>query len=106
MKKLLKKLRSNAGETLVELMAAILVFTFASILLFSMITAATNINRAAKESDAAISSELKVAEQKVAANKESGVNVSVKISGTVVDTEAVDLYRKDASSLYSYSLSQ
>lgn len=51
MKKFISRLRSNQGESLIESMAAILVFTLASILFLSMVNGAANINRAAREAD-------------------------------------------------------
>lgn len=51
MKKFISRLRSNRGESLIESMAAILVFTLASILFLSMVNGAANINRAAREAD-------------------------------------------------------
>ena len=53
MKKVIKKLRSKSGETLIESIAAILIFTLASILFFSMVNAAANINITTKEADRA-----------------------------------------------------
>ena len=51
MRKIIKKLKGRAGETLVESIAAILVFTLSSIALLSMISAAADINRTAKTAD-------------------------------------------------------
>lgn len=51
MNNILKRLKSNAGETLVESMCAILIFTFASIIMLSMVSAAADINTKAKEAD-------------------------------------------------------
>ena len=62
MKKLRNKLSSRRGETLVETLAAILIVTFASIILLSMIAAATKLNITAKQHDRAMAAELNVAE--------------------------------------------
>ena len=51
MKKILTRLKSKKGETLVESMAGILIFTFGSIIMLSMVTSAADINTAAKEAD-------------------------------------------------------
>ena len=53
MKNLFHKLRSKAGESLIESLAAILIFTMASIVMYSMVTTAADINRTAKEMDEA-----------------------------------------------------
>lgn len=52
MKTLVHKLRSKAGESLVESLASILIFTMASIILFTMVTTAADLNTKAKEQDA------------------------------------------------------
>lgn len=51
MKQFVKRLKSRSGETLIESLAAILIFTFASIGMLSMITSAMNINKMVEEAD-------------------------------------------------------
>ena len=51
MKQMLNKLKSKAGESLVESLAAILIFTMASIVMYTMVTTASDINLKAKEMD-------------------------------------------------------
>lgn len=63
MNQIFKKLRSKAGESLVESLAAILIFTMASIGMFSMVTAAADINQTAKEADRANQEQMLIAEQ-------------------------------------------
>ena len=46
-----KVLRNKKGETLVETLIAILIFTMASIILYSMVTSAARLNREAKAFD-------------------------------------------------------
>lgn len=59
----MKKLLNNKkGETLVETLAAILIFTMASIVLYSMVTTAANINSEAREHDEMIAGQREVAE--------------------------------------------
>lgn len=53
MKNIIKRIRDKRGETLVESMASILIFTFASIIMLTMISTAADINQAAKEADRA-----------------------------------------------------
>ena len=48
MKTILNRLKSKAGESLVESMAAILIFTFGSIVLYTMVMAAADINGTAR----------------------------------------------------------
>ena len=54
MNKIFKKLRSRKGESLIESLAAILVMTLASVVMYSMVTAAADINTKAKNNDLAI----------------------------------------------------
>lgn len=53
MKKLFLRLRSSRGESLIESLAAILVFTLSSIIFLTMVTSANNINRTVKDEYAA-----------------------------------------------------
>ena len=59
----MKKLLNNKGESLVESLVAILIFTLSSILLYTMLSTATNLNRAAKEADEAHQQQMIYAEQ-------------------------------------------
>lgn len=63
MKQIIKKLRSKTGESLVESLAAILIFTMASIAMFSMVTAAADINKTAKDADRVNQEQMLIAEQ-------------------------------------------
>lgn len=62
MKTFCRRLGDNRGETLLESMAAILIFTFASILLLTMLTTAKEINQAASQWDAAKAADMELAE--------------------------------------------
>ena len=46
-----KKLKSKVGESLIETLCAILIFSMASVVLFSMVSAAADINGKAKAKD-------------------------------------------------------
>lgn len=112
----MKKLLNNKGESLVESLVAILIFTLSSILLYTMLSTATNLNRAAKEADEAHQQQMIYAEQAESligsANPDlpSGVNGSGKVKFTLTDqsvdlfSDNVKLYRLDPDSLYSYAL--
>lgn len=62
MKKIIRRLKSKAGESLVESMAAILIFTLSSIALLSMISASADINRTAKVADEQFQKQMTVVE--------------------------------------------
>lgn len=85
MNNIMKRLRNKAGETLVESMAAILIFTFASIIMLSMVSSAADINTAAKEADHDFYSQMVTIEQA------SGSGTTIKVTFTV-DSSASKLY--------------
>lgn len=112
MKRLIARLRSSVGETLVESMVAILVFALSSLLLYSMITAANEINRITQKSDLERQEQLSIAE---AGNetRPSSVDLSVrstKSGGSTFEPEAsytVHIAQKEtaegeSTALYSY----
>lgn len=101
MKTLMNKLRSHAGETLVEAMAAILVFTLASIMLFTMVNAASTINKQALKSDAEVSAELYFAEEK--RTPESSGECELLIGSSPAEKYEVNIFRSAPGALYSYS---
>ena len=71
MKRILNRLRSKRGETLVEVMASILIFTLSSILLYSMITTANRINAEVRDTEQAQQENLMFA-QKAEGDGEAG----------------------------------
>lgn len=62
MKRWFSKLRSRSGETLTETLAAVLVVSCASVLLATMILAASRLNTSARTQDAALYRALSAAE--------------------------------------------
>lgn len=72
MKKIIRKLKSKAGESLVESMAAILIFTLSSIALLSMISASADINRTAKVADQQFQEQMIVVEKAESTDAETG----------------------------------
>ncbi len=60
---MIRKLKSRAGESLVESMAAILIFTMSSIIMYTMVTTAGGITQNTKDLEAQIQSELVAVEQ-------------------------------------------
>ena len=102
MKKIIKRLKSRAGESLVESMAAILVFTLASIIMLSMVSTSANINETAKASDQKLAEELAVAEKGTGTSITLGATVTIDFLGSSQESVSVDLYRKDDAALYAY----
>lgn len=106
MKQLWKRLKSKTGESLIETLVAILLFTFGSIIMLSMITSSVNINKKAEEADAKYLASLEVVERAVspregeykvsfyAISPDSGANPEYEVS--------VDVFGGDDGGLYTY----
>lgn len=98
MKKVLKFIHSKCGETLVESVLAILIFTLASIIMLSMISAANNINQTAKDADREYFDQLVSAE--LASGTATQGEVTFAFSGETVRVD-VDIYGTE-DGLYAY----
>lgn len=101
-----KKLKSKAGESLIESLCAILIFTMASIVMFSMVSAANDINGEAKEQDAKNQAHLVAVEKGDAASKNGVGTVTITLntgSGTkTIANVLVDIYGGQNDSLFAY----
>ena len=103
MNKIFKKLRSRAGESLVESLAAILVVTMASIVMYSMVTAAADINTKAKNNDLAIQQQMDVAERADVASGSGTIYMYIEVGDDTELVAEVDVDIFGASGdLYSY----
>lgn len=100
MKQIIRKFRSRAGESLVESLVAILIFTLASIVMYTMVTTAADINMTAKEADRDIQAQLVVAEQ--AETVTSTGKITISLGSTSVMEVDVNIYGDAESTLYSY----
>jgi len=109
MKQIWKRLKSKTGETLVESLAAILIFTFGSIIMLSMISSAMNINKKAEAADAKYLADMQVVEK--AETPEPGPNYVVfgnsaeELRSSTQDAykvKAVDVFGGTEGSLYAY----
>lgn len=112
MKKIIRKLKSKAGESLVESMAAILIFTLSSIALLSMISASADINRTAKVADQQFQEQMTVVEKAEVAGSTEG-HVTFKVNNKLVAEDKVYICQKqyndsekqdNNSALYAYYL--
>lgn len=103
-----KLICDKKGETLVEVLAAILIFTLSSIILYSMVTTASKVNMKAKEKDAEVQDQMKIAEYASAANSTAGtVTMTLhKNDGSKIKdmkTFNVFIFKDDVEgSLYAY----
>lgn len=90
MKKLLKKLRQSRGETLIETLVAVLVMTCASVLLATMLLAASNLNSKAQEQDKSFYDQVTAAETDTTPRYD--VDVQFTENGSAVVTVKSSLY--------------
>lgn len=72
----MKKLRNNRGETLVEVLASILIASLSVALLFSCVAASSNMDRRAKELDADHYKYLSAAEERSGTSTPAEVTVT------------------------------
>ena len=102
MRTLISKLKSRAGETLVESLMSIMVFTLASISMYTMVTTAADINAEAKELDRNMHEQIAAVDM-TESSAEAGVGkVNIKLGDNTIDTIDVYIYRKDNNSMYAY----
>ncbi len=102
MKAMLKKLKSKAGESLVESLAAILIFTLASVAMYTMVTTAADLNQTVKEMDEKNLSHLNAVEMALPAYKNGAAEIQFKLGSNVIAEVDVDVYGGQNGSLYTY----
>ena len=100
----MKKLRNQRGETLLETLVATLIFTFGSIILLTMISAAAKITDAAQRADDKFYLDMTIVEK--AEFSQESTTVSILISDTYTpaleDTAAVYISGDTDRGLYAY----
>ena len=96
MKRIFEKLKNNRGETLIEVLASVLVISFTMTFLMVSIVTASKANKKAKELDAAFNTE----------NPEKADSASVSVvhnlTGVSTDEIEVDGYNTSDENKYSY----
>ena len=113
MKKLKRRLAAKRGETLVETLAAILIFTLSSVILLTMTATAMRVNTENKEVAARNEEQMLYAEQGPdSGGSPESMEVSIQLitgSGSTVNLSGnvdVDVYRQDEDALYAYFKSE
>lgn len=105
MNKVIARLRSKTGESLIESMAAILIFTFASIAMYTMIMSSNDINQRAQETEETNMEQMVIAEMAASEGKIADGTVLFTItSGTetkTLDAVSVDVYGM-TDGMYAY----
>ena len=96
-----KKLSQNRGETLVEVLAAVLIAALSVALLFGGVMASSTIGRSALTSDKSFYEDLSGAESQ----KEAGTDLTVTVSREGASTEPTKLTvkRYGGAGAYSYA---
>lgn len=95
----MKKLRNNRGETLVEVMAAILISALSVALLFSCVTASFDMDKDAKELDKKHYEALTAAETR-SGTAVDGTVIIVNSANSVKEDLTVEIY--GGTGMYSY----
>ena len=101
MKALFRKLKNKAGESLIETLCAILVFTMASVVMFTMVNTAANINKQVKEMDAKNQAHMIAVEKGLPSNKIGSGDIVFTIGGQKKSID-VDIYGGTNNDLYAY----
>lgn len=99
MKKLVEKLCARAGESFAEILIALLIVAFATILLVGMYAASGAVNVSAKEQDADFYEDLMAVENGTVASTENKVMIS-EVGGSNVAEITVDVYSDGAFTAY------
>ena len=102
MKTLLRKLKSKAGESLIESLAAILIFTMASIVMYTMVTTAGDLNRTAKEMDEVNQQHMIAVEKGLPESLNGSAMVTFSLGSTEIAKTQVDIYGGQDGSLFTY----
>lgn len=89
MKKLFSRLRGSRGESLIESLAAILVFTLSSIIFLTMVTSANNINRTVKDEYAAFQEQRQAIENVTPTSPPAELTISCKGATTTITVQQV-----------------
>ena len=100
MKNLFRKLKNKAGESLIESLAAILIFTMASIVMYSMVTTAADINRTAKIMDETNQQHMIAVE--MGEDQNGSAIITFSLGSTEIAQTQVDIYGGDDGSLFTY----
>ena len=102
MKNFLRKLKSKAGESLIESLAAILIFTMASIVMYTMVTTAGDLNRTVKEMDYAYQQHTIAVEKGLPDAKNGSAVITFSLGSTEIAQTQVDIYGGENDSLFTY----
>lgn len=99
----MRKLRNKRGETLVESLAAILIFSIATVGLLSMITTSATFNADAAKADALRQDQLVALESGNSAGNRG--TLTITMDATELDRVTIDICGEDGA-LYAYYITE
>lgn len=105
MKKILNRLNSRRGETLLETLVATLIFTFGSIIMLSMISSAAKINDAARRADQKFYADMTIVEMATYSSEATtSLSFSIRdsLSSPLSDSANVYIAGTPGNGLYAY----
>lgn len=102
MNNLFRKLKNKAGESLIESLAAILIFTMASLVMYTMVTTAADLNRTAKEMDETNQQHMIAVEKGLPEAQNGSAIITFSLGSTEIAQTQVDVYGGQDGSLYTY----
>lgn len=99
MKNVLAKIRSRSGESLAEVLVAMLIILLAALLLMSMVSASGNIDMQVKEQDSSFYDALSQLEKKAGTESKTGKVTVTDDAGTQIEID-VTVYTQDGMRAY------
>lgn len=100
MKNVLAKIRSRSGESLAEVLVAMLIILLAALLLMSMVSASGNIDMQVKEQDSSFYDALSRLEKKAGTESKTGKVTVTDDAGTQIAEIDVKVYTQDGMRAY------
>lgn len=97
-----KKLKSEKGESLIELLASILVASLSVVLLAGMVAVSSRINRSVRESDAAFYGYVSEAEAQTEEVTAPAAQLQIQEEGAAPILVKITCYGEEDSGVYSY----
>ena len=103
--KIIQKLKSHRGETMIEMLVSMMILTLVICLLVTMIATSYQFNRQARELDKDYRDELSAAENFNPEAVTHGGTITLKLNdGSLSQSITVDIYSSTDSELKSYKL--
>lgn len=102
MKKEDRKRRARAGETLGEVLIAMLIVALSALMLAGMVSSAGQINLSVRETDESFYKSVSALEKRDGTPKDGTLNVKIETSGAGVTTEEVEVSVFEEGGMISY----